>query len=158
MGLQFLLLSPVFAVGIVIAWYRGLRTRNMLLLTCFSAPIIIFTVLSLVITVRMYWAIMAVIPMAIIFASDTRLLRSVLYWGIAVGLLFCSVITLQEYYPVFKIKPLRKDPTTDVYSWAPVAKVITAFLSQPTINATEWFVFDNRHQSAGQIDYHLRNR
>lgn len=157
-ALQLLVFSPVFFVSIVIAWIKNIKNKEILLLTCFCSPLFIFIPLSLVIDVRIYWSVMAVIPMAIIFVSDSRLLGAALRWGMAVSLLLCGIITLQLYYPVIRIHPLKNDPTTDFYSWAPVAKEVTAFLSKPTIDDSNWFVFDNRFQSAAQIDYHLAGR
>ncbi|MCX7120923.1 MAG: glycosyltransferase family 39 protein [Gammaproteobacteria bacterium] len=150
-ALQLLVFSPVFFIGVIIAWINNIKNKEIVLLTCFCAPLFIFILLSLVIDVRIYWPIMSTIPLAIIFVSDSRLLGKTLYWGSFVSLLLCGMITIQEYYPIIKVNPLKKDPTTDYYSWAPVANEVTAFLKSPKIDAKNWFVFDNRFQSAAQI-------
>ncbi|OGT47911.1 MAG: hypothetical protein A3E82_06815 [Gammaproteobacteria bacterium RIFCSPHIGHO2_12_FULL_38_11] len=157
-ALQLLVLSPVFLVGIIITWVKNIRNKEIILLTCFCSPLFIFLLLSWVIDVRIYWPIMAVIPLAIIYVSDARLLDKTFRWGVAISLLLCGIITLQEYYPVIRVSPLKKDPTTDFYSWAPVANEVTAFLLNPAVDVRNWFVFDNRFQSAAQIDYHLGGR
>lgn len=154
-GLQFLLLSPVFAFGIAVAWFRGIKNKKIILLTCFSSPLFVFIILSLFIQVRIYWAVMATVPMAVIFISDKRLLGSVFRIGSVVSLVLCSVVIAQEYYPIVKIKSFSSDPTIDYYSWQPVAKAVSEFLNDPKRNRQDWFVFDNRFQSAAQIDYHL---
>lgn len=153
-GLQFLLLSPILAIAMLIVWIKRFYDPVILFLSCFCLPVfILFSLISIFSPVRINWPLVSYIPLIIIFVS--KRFDKITIIGIISTITLSILVTIQAYYPIIKIQPLKNDPTTDLYSWKDVASNINNFMLNSGNNARNWFIFTNRFQSSAQLDYNL---
>jgi undecaprenyl-diphosphatase len=158
LGAQFLLASPVFFVAFLWVVAKNYFDRQVNLLLCFGLPsLIFFTLISLFTAAKPNWAVTAYVPLLIIFAGSGVSYIKTRFWGVVTTALLCSLVIIQAYYPIIRVKPLKNDITTDFYGWDLVAKEVD-LLMQSQVQTDNWFIFSYTYQLASQLAYGLRNK
>lgn len=156
-GLQFAI-TGFFLFLFIPVIYRDIKHNGITLLNSLAiAPVVFFTIISLFVKMRFYWATLSYIPMIILFAKHYAYYYKRTVGLIAFNLLMFILIVIHLYAPLVVISQPQGDAYGDINGWIGVRNSVEQFMNNQ-INKKNWVIISNDFHVAASADYNLPNK
>ncbi|RTK95850.1 MAG: hypothetical protein EKK64_05575 [Neisseriaceae bacterium] len=156
-GLQFAI-TGFFMFFFIPVIYKDVKKNGVTLLNSLAiSPVLIFTIISMLVKMRFYWAMLSYLPMIILFARDWQNYKKTFFWLFAIDSILISIIVVHLYAPLVTISRPQGDAYGDLNGWPELSQAIDGYIqSQP--NPNNWIVISNDFHVAASTDYNLRGK
>lgn len=156
-GLQFAI-TGLFLFLFIPTIYKDIKQNGATLLNSLAvAPLLVFTIISMVVKMRFYWALLSYIPMIIIYANNWPTYKKSFLNLLWFNALLITLIIAHLHAPLITLPKPQSDAYGDINGWSNVADTIDQFINkQPDPN--NWVIISNDFHIAASTDYNLRGK
>lgn len=156
-GLQFAI-TGFFLFLFIPVLYKNIKQNGVTLFNSLAiAPLLIFTIISMIVKMRFYWALLSYLPMIIIYAQNWPTYKKGFWWLCAVDSILMTLIVIHLCSPLITLPKPQDDAYGDINGWDDVSKTINTFVAEQP-DPQNWVIISNDFHITASVDYNLRGK